>query len=113
MAPSAVEPTPAEVIVPKYAIHKGVYKEIATSRLDVEAEKTGKDGFEPAKYPHYLPTWDPSQKYPSLTPFEHYEHGKDADTSFPNLLPEGTQVTHLTPTIGTEVRGIQLTSLSN
>lgn len=65
------------------------------------------------QYPHYLPTWDPNEKYPPLEPFEHYEHGKDADLSFKDLLPEGTQVTHLTPTIGTEVRGVQLSSLSN
>lgn len=48
-----------------------------------------------------------------MEPFEHYEHGKDADTSYKKLLPEGTTVTHLTPTIGTEVRGIQLSSLTN
>jgi len=49
-----------------------------------------------------------------LEPFEHYEHGKDADTTFPNLLPkESVKVTHLTPSIGTEVSGIQLSTLSN
>lgn len=65
------------------------------------------------QYPHYLPTWNPEQKYPALEPFEHYEHGKDADTSYKNLLPEGTTVTHLTPTIGTEVKGIQLSALTS
>lgn len=67
-----------------------------------------------SKYPHYLPTWDRTQTYPPLEPFEHVEHGKDADTSYPNLLPQGTvSVTNLTPSIGTEVRGIQLSTLSN
>jgi sulfonate dioxygenase len=65
------------------------------------------------QYPHYLPTWNPEQKYPPLEPFEHIEHGKDADPSFPNLLPPAAEVTHLTPTIGTEVRGIQLSALNN
>lgn len=65
-----------------------------------------------SKYAHYLPTWNPEQKYPPLQPFEHYEHGKDADTSFPDLLPAGTQVVDLTPTIGTEVHGVQLSTLS-
>lgn len=60
-----------------------------------------------------MPTWNPNQKYPPLQPFEHYEHGKDADTSFPELLAEGVAVNHLTPTIGTEIRGVQLSSLSN
>lgn len=48
-----------------------------------------------------------------MTEFEHYEHGKDADTSYKNLLPQGTKITDLTPSIGTEVRGVQLSSLSN
>lgn len=59
-----------------------------------------------------MPTWNPEQKYAPLEDFEHYDHGKDADTSFPNLLPEGTTVSHLTPSIGTEVRGVQLSSLT-
>lgn len=70
------------------------------------------NGHPTRQYPHYLPTWDRNEKYPPLEPFEHYEHGKDADTSYPNLLPEGVTVTHLTPTIGTEVRGTQLSALS-
>jgi sulfonate dioxygenase len=66
------------------------------------------------QYPNYLPTWNPDQKYPPLTPFEHYEHGKDADPSFPDLLPQGVaQTTELTPTIGTEVRGVQLSQLTD
>ncbi|KAK5658300.1 hypothetical protein OQA88_2275 [Cercophora sp. LCS_1] len=112
MAPSAVETitVPVPEVKVKYLAHKGAYKDLQTTTFDVKAET---EGHQAAKYPHYLPTWNPEQKYPALEPFEHYEHGKDADTSYKNLLPEGTQVTHLTPTIGTEVRGIQLTSLTN
>ncbi|KAI0380398.1 TauD-domain-containing protein [Hypomontagnella monticulosa] len=90
----------------------GAYKELAPSKYNKEAEE-GKTGVRAAKYPNYLPTWNPEQKYGPLQPFEHYEHGKDADTSYPELLPEGTTITDLTPTIGTEVRGVQLSSLSN
>jgi sulfonate dioxygenase len=61
---------------------------------------------------NYLPTWNPEEKYPQLEPFEHYEHGKDADTSFPELLPNSATITDLTPSIGTEVSGVQLSSLS-
>ncbi|KAK0736124.1 hypothetical protein B0T21DRAFT_440263 [Apiosordaria backusii] len=115
MAPSAVETE--TTAVPNIATVKlngatGPYKEIATTKFDKDAE-AGLKGHKAAKYPHYLPTWNPNDKYPPLQPFEHYEHGKDADPSFPNLLPEGTTVTHLTPTIGTEVKGIQLSTLSN
>lgn len=112
MAPSAVHTTVETTIQPSYKLHLGQYKEIEATRVDREVEE-GKRGEPAAKYPHYLPTWNPAQKYPPLEPFEHVEHGKDADTSFPNLLPTQAQVTDLTPTIGSEVRGIQLSSLTS
>ncbi|CAP61192.1 uncharacterized protein PODANS_3_1470 [Podospora anserina S mat+] len=115
MAPSAVETettTVPNIGTLKLNATTGPYKEIATTKFDKDAE-AGLKGHKAAKYPHYLPTWNPNDKYPPLQPFEHYEHGKDADPSFPNLLPESTAVTHLTPTIGTEVKGIQLSTLSD
>jgi len=48
-----------------------------------------------------------------LKPFEIRDHGLDADTSYPELLGEGVTQTHLTPTIGTEISGVQLSKLSN
>jgi sulfonate dioxygenase len=52
-------------------------------------------------------------RYPPLEPFEHYDHGKDADPSFPDLLPKDkAQVSELTPFIGSEVRGVQLSQLT-
>jgi sulfonate dioxygenase len=83
----------------------------------------------PAKYPNYLPVWDNEKEvsvtllsgpqlctdeysYPPLKPYEHYEHGKDADPTFPNLL-NGAEVADLTANIGAEVRGVQLTKLSD
>ncbi|KAL2866081.1 TauD/TfdA dioxygenase family protein [Aspergillus lucknowensis] len=69
---------------------------------------------DPAKYPHYLPVWDYSQKYPPLEPFTHHDPGKNADPSLKDLLPPGVAtVKKLTPTIGTEITGVQLSSLSN
>jgi len=115
MAPTAAESiTVPHVVEAKYLVHKGVYKDIATVSYDADAETGNKNGHTPAKYPHYLPTWNPEQKYPPLEPFEHYEHGRDADPTFPNLLPHGiSKVAHLTPTIGTEVDGIQLSKLTS
>lgn len=49
-------------------------------------------------------------RYPPLQPFEHYEHGKDADSTLSELL-QGATVSDITPNIGAEVRGIQLSSL--
>lgn len=47
-----------------------------------------------------------------MEPFEHYEHGKDADLTFPNLLKNAT-VTDVTGNIGAEVRGVQISQLNN
>ncbi|KAL2443844.1 Alpha-ketoglutarate-dependent sulfonate dioxygenase [Exophiala dermatitidis] len=94
----------------------GAYKEInnTTGFLeDNELKGTGK--FSAAAYPHYLPVWDneKGQKYPPLEPFEHYEHGKDADPSFPNLLKEGVKIENITASIGAEVTGVQLSQLDD
>lgn len=118
MAPSATttltESAPVSLPVQKtLKTSFGAYKELGASTLDEETERIGREDFEAAKYPNYLPTWNPEQKYPPLEPFEHYEHGKDADTSYPELLPEGSTVVDLTPSIGTEVKGVQLSKLSN
>jgi sulfonate dioxygenase len=53
-------------------------------------------------------------RYPPLQPFEHYDHGKDADPAFPDLFPKDASFHRddLTPTIGSEVSGIQLSQLS-
>jgi sulfonate dioxygenase len=60
-----------------------------------------------------LPTWDPKQKYPPLEPFEHVDLGLKADAAYPELLGEGVTIKHLTPNAGSEVRGIQLSTLSD
>lgn len=50
-------------------------------------------------------------EYEPLIPFEHVEHGKDADPLFPNLLKDA-KVTQLTSNIGAEVTGVQLSKLT-
>lgn len=79
-----------------------------------EGELQGTAKQPPASFPHYLPVWDnETERYPPLEYFEHYDHGKDADPSFPDLLPKGQVVVdNLTPGIGSEVSGIQLSKLS-
>lgn len=52
-------------------------------------------------------------RYAPLEPFEHYEHGKDADPSFPNLLKEGSHLEDITASIGAEVTGVQLSQLND
>lgn len=121
MAPALIE-TPeipyvsdtkkAEAIHAKDA-STGSYKEAfaqAASSTNYEAELKGTDKHPPAKYPNYLPFWD-DVKYPPYEPFEAYEHAKDADPTFPNLL-QGAQVEDLCANIGAEVKGIQLSKLN-
>jgi len=93
----------------------GQYKDISVSSINHEAELQGTAKSAPASYPHYLPVWDNEKgvRYPPLTPFEHVEHGKDADPSFPNLLGPGVQIDDITGSIGAEVKGVQLSSLSD
>lgn len=64
------------------------------------------------QYKNYLPTWGTNQ-YPPLEPFEHRDHGLDADPTYPELLASGVTTNDLTPTIGTEVKGVQISKLSN
>jgi sulfonate dioxygenase len=64
------------------------------------------------QYPHYLPTWNPEQKYPPLEPFTHVERGIKANKTFPDLLPPSARWNNITPAIGTEIRGVQLSALS-
>ncbi|KAF2665283.1 TauD-domain-containing protein [Microthyrium microscopicum] len=78
-----------------------------------EAEEKGTETQPAAKYKHYLPTWDANKTYPPLQPFEHIEHGKDADTSYPNLLGGASRVVELTGNTGSEVHGIQLSKLTD
>lgn len=68
-----------------------------------------------AKYPEFLPTWNPNDKLPPLKFFKHEEPGCRADPSLPNLLPKGGDFTNrrITPKLGTELRGVQLSQLSD
>ena len=66
-----------------------------------------------SQYPHYLPTWSPNQKIATPQPFDYLEHGKDADPTLSHLLDQSTETTHITPATGSEVVGVQLSSLSS
>jgi len=113
MAPGLVETAQAQVGFSKSGV--GAYKEVVAAgpkAYKPDQELKGTDKQPPARYPHYLPTWT-DKTYPPLEPFEHYEHGKDADPTFPHLLGEGAKVDDLTANIGAEVRGVQLSKLTD
>ncbi|RAH43731.1 TauD/TfdA dioxygenase family protein [Aspergillus brunneoviolaceus CBS 621.78] len=120
MAPSITEtPTLSLRAKPVSALKtdSGFNKENSIGYAEVykhDDEVQGTEKQPPASFPKYLPVWDnETERYPPLQPFEHYDHGKDADLSFSDLLPKDkAQVDDLTPTIGSEVRGVQLSQLT-
>ncbi|EIW86476.1 TauD-domain-containing protein [Coniophora puteana RWD-64-598 SS2] len=65
------------------------------------------------RYAHLLPHFDPSEKFPALTPFEHVDPGSRALKHADPLafLKNAARVVQLTPRLGTEVRGVSLLSL--
>jgi alpha-ketoglutarate-dependent taurine dioxygenase len=57
---------------------------------------------------------DETTTFPPVEPFEFYDRGLDADKAKPNLLNHpGITLTRLTPRIGTEISGVQLSELSD
>ncbi|CAG8936000.1 unnamed protein product [Penicillium salamii] len=106
-APTAVVPLKSEA---------GHNKEnLIGYKYEKDHEIKGTDKLPPATYPEYLPVWDnETERYAPLELFEHYDHGKDADASFPDLFPQGqADIDEITPFIGSEVKGVQLSQLSD
>ncbi|QLG72288.1 hypothetical protein HG535_0C06430 [Zygotorulaspora mrakii] len=72
---------------------------------------------EKSKYPDFLPTWDPAEKYGPLEFHEYHDPALRADPEFSNLFPEDRvdqlEIKKVTPKLGVEVGGIQLTNLSD
>ncbi|KAJ7578348.1 hypothetical protein C8J56DRAFT_797906 [Mycena floridula] len=64
-------------------------------------------------YPFYLPHFDVNEKFPPTELFEFTDPGLRADHSKPHLLGPKTTVRHLSPYLGTEVNGIQISELSS
>jgi sulfonate dioxygenase len=63
-----------------------------------------------------LPVYDNETKLPPLEPSEFTDRGISADKAKPNLLPKGDSnvvATKLTPLIGTEIQGLQLSQLTD
>ncbi|KAK3630909.1 hypothetical protein LTR56_017182 [Elasticomyces elasticus] len=66
------------------------------------------------KYAAYLPVYDETTTFPPTEPFDFSDRGLLADKAKSNLLGAANAVvTKLTPRIGTEIRGLQLSQLSS
>ncbi|KAF2435857.1 TauD-domain-containing protein [Tothia fuscella] len=115
MAPALVE-TQHAAFNPAFREVSGVgqYKEAyigGPKAFKKDVEEKGSETQPAATYPLYLPIWDPEEHHEPLVPFTHTDHGKDADPKLSNLLKNAT-VTDITASIGAEVTGVQLSSLT-
>ncbi|KAF8552160.1 TauD-domain-containing protein [Imleria badia] len=63
-------------------------------------------------YPFYLPYYDGNEKWPPTEVHEHVDPGLRADPAKPHLLTPETRLQHLSPYLGTEISGIQISQLS-
>jgi len=68
------------------------------------------------KYASYLPVYDNATVFPATEPFEVVDKGTLADKAKPHLFQTNNSdvvITKLTPRVGTEIRGLQLSQLSD
>jgi sulfonate dioxygenase len=67
---------------------------------------------EPYRYAHLMPVYS-KDKYPPLTPFEHVDPGSRAlKHPNPRSFLDSANVVELTPSFGSDVRGVNLATLS-
>ncbi|CAK7222505.1 hypothetical protein SCUCBS95973_004864 [Sporothrix curviconia] len=91
---------PAE---PVYSAAQKVAQEAAETSVDYKSSEY--------KYAAYLPHYTLGRQSP-LEEFEHHDVGLRADPDKKNLLDGGATLHEITPAVGTEVRGVQLSALS-
>jgi len=63
-------------------------------------------------YPAYLPYFDVAEKFPPTQIFEFSDPAIGADPKKPHLLGPDVKTNHLSPYIGTEITGVQISKLS-
>jgi len=95
-------PSVSELSAPADPLANGVRK------INLKETKADKG----PSYPFYYPYFDVDEKFPPTEIFEHTDPGSRADPKKPNLLGEGAEVKHISPIIGSEVHGVQLSKLS-
>ncbi|KAF2273072.1 dioxygenase-like protein [Westerdykella ornata] len=67
-------------------------------------------------YAAYLPVYDNTTRFPPTELFDFHDRGHNADPAKPNLLSKDNsalKVTKLTPRVGTEITGLQLSQLTD
>lgn len=65
-------------------------------------------------YPSYLPTRPDGYAPPiELPPFDGTEPGSQADPAKPSLFKTGSVISNITPRVGSEITGVQISQLSH
>ncbi|KAI0031599.1 hypothetical protein K488DRAFT_86672 [Vararia minispora EC-137] len=64
------------------------------------------------RYPRYYPVFKLDEKWPPLQVFDHKDPGARADPTKPHLLTGNVKEHILSPFIGSEIHGVQLSQLS-
>jgi len=78
----------------------------------VSGDKKKETEQEPYRYAHLMPVYS-KDKYPPLTPFEHVDPGSRAlKHPNPRSFLDSANVVELTPSFGSDVRGVNLATLS-
>ncbi|KAF6741903.1 hypothetical protein DFP72DRAFT_941160 [Ephemerocybe angulata] len=97
-------------MAPSVADIKPIESEKATRDISRLPANTTED--KGASYPYYLPYFDLNEKFPKTEVFEFSDVGLRANPEKPNLLTKDVKLRHISPYLGTEVTGVQLSSLS-
>ncbi|KAJ7042289.1 hypothetical protein C8F04DRAFT_1176447 [Mycena alexandri] len=63
-------------------------------------------------YPFYYPQWDLNEKFTPIEPFEFTDPGSRANPAKPHLLTANTTTHDISPYLGTEVTGVQISQLT-
>jgi sulfonate dioxygenase len=63
-------------------------------------------------YPLYYPYHDSNEKFPPIQLFEHTDPGARANPAKPNLLTPNTTTRDISPYLGTEITGVQISQLN-
>lgn len=86
--------------------------EVYDINVPFKESASSKEHYTKSKYPQYLPTWE-KVFFPPCPEFDFVDPALRADITKPNLLQPGVKVTPLSPKMGTELHGIQLTQMSD
>ncbi|KAF9471117.1 TauD-domain-containing protein [Pholiota conissans] len=85
---------------------------IEAAKQNVKTEAVAEDKLQGPSYPFYYPYFDVNEKFPVTELFEHSDPGLRADPKKPRLLTPNVKTTNISPYLGTEVHGVQLSQLS-